>query len=533
MADKKDSNTGVPIVLDVIYRDRKDWIKWKRAVHHVLKNKDVLDLVDMENLTEDAEPPFPKPLPPNGFYLLNKEIKDQLLAEARGTSTAEITSLTLSEEEFLAHATTEQQTLYNTYYSRYRDRYKMWDEKRLRARTVEEWIITHIDASIALTFPIDISLHCLICRVRAHGASNLFTEAEEVRDNYDTVLEAASRSINPSKWYNMWLEAYGNAKAYCPEEVAGHRGIRRFIGAAGRIDQGFAAYETSRLSVLINTGGTMPTLDQVGAIFKDHIEQTHSSAGRGGRFANATLAGRDNNGKKSKTCVCGVSGGHKAIDCYNARAVILNEQHEQATSRRMEIVKNNLQKNNSWKWLVDKLNEGKKEDDDKKSNKGGKVPDLFIGAVLSSKPGSLVAFSVGNRAHHLSNSTIWDTGANTHVVNTIDLLDKGSARKSDPNDFVFVGDSSIAVAARGTRTITDVCLDENGNQTKALKLLNVAVIPYFHVNIVSATLMRKTGLWFCGVDETVRWGSLQDSVVIMRLHLEDDLHFVEYKPLPI
>ncbi|KAK4171455.1 hypothetical protein QBC36DRAFT_144738, partial [Triangularia setosa] len=115
----------------------------------------------------------------------------------------------------------------------------------------------------------------------------------------------------------------------------------------------------------------------------------------------------------------------------------------------------------------------------------------------------------------------------THVVNSRDLFVKGSYTKAAHDDWISVGDSTIQVYGRGKRIMERLCHGPNGHNTLDLTLEDVAFIPNFHVNIISGTLMRKSDLWLCGLDNTIRWGSLEESTVIINLHLTEDLQFAE------
>jgi hypothetical protein len=50
-------------------------------------------------------------------------------------------------------------------------------------------------------------------------------------------------------------------------------------------------------------------------------------------------------------------------------------------------------------------------------------------------------------------------------------------------------------------------------------LEDVAVVEGFHVNIVSEKKLRKRGVWYSGFDCTLRYGDLENSVILRKLLL--------------
>ncbi|OAQ63884.1 integrase, catalytic core [Purpureocillium lilacinum] len=58
----------------------------------------------------------------------------------------------------------------------------------------------------------------------------------------------------------------------------------------------------------------------------------------------------------------------------------------------------------------------------------------------------------------------------------------------------------------------------------------MAYVPRFHTNIVSGKRLKKKGLWYCGLDNTLRMGTFEDNDILCRLTEMYDLDIVEYKP---
>jgi hypothetical protein len=72
---------------------------------------------------------------------------------------------------------------------------------------------------------------------------------------------------------------------------------------------------------------------------------------------------------------------------------------------------------------------------------------------------------------------------------------------------------------------------KDGKNARALVLFDVAYVPRFHTNIVSARRLAGKGLWHCGVDNTFRVGTYGDNDILYRLTNHYDLGVVDYKPI--
>jgi hypothetical protein len=82
---------------------------------------------------------------------------------------------------------------------------------------------------------------------------------------------------------------------------------------------------------------------------------------------------------------------------------------------------------------------------------------------------------------------------------------------------------------RGTRTIKIYILNgRNGPCTEDLVLTNVALVPGFHVNVVSEARLRESGLWGSGFDGTLGWGTMEASTVMARLQCRFNLTFLQF-----
>ncbi|KAG5742630.1 hypothetical protein H9Q70_014617, partial [Fusarium xylarioides] len=159
------------------------------------------------------------------------------------------------------------------------------------------------------------------------------------------------------------------------------------------------------------------------------------------------------------------------------------------------------------------------------------VPDNFYANALLDpnvwyKEEPLHIFSAFRAfAHPLSESTIWDSGASMHLVNDKARLDPGTFKAVDR--IVESGTTSDKIIGKGKRTFKGIL---NGRD---LTISNVYMVEGFHVNIISSTRVRNSGLWMCEEDYTVRYGSADKNVIVCKLQLINNLIFLEYKQLDI
>jgi hypothetical protein len=186
----------------------------------------------------------------------------------------------------------------------------------------------------------------------------------------------------------------------------------------------------------------------------------------------------------------------------------------------------------------DKSNKGKSTFPGNLSDKGGTSgthahPVLLPNLAEHSAAG---IYSLWNSPHPLSDSTLLDNCGATNLVNDRSMLLEGSFVKSTPEDLVECGSSQLPIIGRGTRVMKGVLKGPNG-ESFDLTLHDVAVVENFHVNIISEARLYKTGLWFCGMDCTLRWNEeglpIGEHHVVRQLERRQNLVFFEYKPRSI
>jgi hypothetical protein len=115
-------------------------------------------------------------------------------------------------------------------------------------------------------------------------------------------------------------------------------------------------------------------------------------------------------------------------------------------------------------------------------------------------------------------------------VNDKNLLVPGSFIQAQDGESVEAGTTSFPILGKGKRVITNTLNTKQGKNRGTLTLENVAVVEGFHVNIVSEARLREKGLWYCGMDCTLRWGTIEQSRVLKELTRAHNLVFLEYNP---
>ncbi|KAG6060654.1 hypothetical protein E4U32_003345 [Claviceps aff. humidiphila group G2b] len=118
--------------------------------------------------------------------------------------------------------------------------------------------------------------------------------------------------------------------------------------------------------------------------------------------------------------------------------------------------------------------------------------------------------------HPLSKCTLFDNCGAMHVVNDRSLLVPGTF-KATTDDYLESGTSLISIVGRGKRVMKNIFNGKKGDHTVSLTLSDVAVVEGFHVNIVSASRVREQGVWYSNLDNTLRFGSYENSKIMATL----------------
>ncbi len=260
--------------------------------------------------------------------------------------------------------------------------------------------------------------------------------------------------------------------------------------------------------------------------------------GRTSHSAFATFNGQDEAGRESSngpraagngTCPCGGNHAHKPEACWNVlQALGLSiPKGKRVNEARVKRAKEAFEKGQFGR-IKRKL---------MSSNEPGRPekpiwpPDMTL-VILQQQTSTDSVFAI--TSHPLRDSTCYDSCASTDVVNSQDLLEPTTLRRATPDDIILVGDTSLAVHYRGTRVMKGALHGPEGRNTKDLILKDVAYVPNFHTNIISADKLFEKGFWFCHLDTTLRYGqSMTANVVVMTLQRKYGLLVAEYKPISL
>jgi len=140
-----------------------------------------------------------------------------------------------------------------------------------------------------------------------------------------------------------------------------------------------------------------------------------------------------------------------------------------------------------------------------------------------------VYLTISFNTHPFSESTLLNNCGAIHLVNKRELLVPGTFKKAHAQDYIDAGTQSIPISGRGTRVMKNALNGARGENTEDLTLTEVAVVEGFHVNIISEARLFKAGVWFSGIDCSLRYGEQGDNVVMKQLERRANLVFFEYK----
>ncbi|KAK0642976.1 hypothetical protein B0T16DRAFT_391582 [Cercophora newfieldiana] len=416
--------------IEAFFRERNDWPRWQKALKWVLTTHNVLHHVNFEDLTVAGQPTLTSaPKPPNPFYFLDAS-KQAKLPALHDDDNEPLERTTCTEEEFTKVSGATEKTTYEASMNRYDKRIQAWEKERDRVNEVKRWIHSHVDNSVINTVEASLTLHALIAELHPYAAVDTQFEKDQAIDEYNKTLALAGRSIGAQAWLRAWIEARNNVQQVAPEEIAGIRGIRRFLNAAQHYNAPLVNLQRLQAEQQNYKGLPPDSLVSYGEVFKATLEAE-------GKTVGATLGGRNERGE-SKPCVCGLKG-HDPVDCFAARTIVLGEKHEKRVkNERLKATKKALE-TPKWKWLVEKLK--KASTTSTASTAKASFPEqTALAAAVMANPQTHSVSATHTRRHRFADSTIWDNGANTHVVNSEDLLLPGSITKADYDDWGYEED---------------------------------------------------------------------------------------------
>nr|XP_036578962.1 reverse transcriptase domain protein [Colletotrichum truncatum]KAF6786345.1 reverse transcriptase domain protein [Colletotrichum truncatum] len=457
--------------------------------------------------------------------------------------------------------------------------------------SIQRWIKETVDKDILYAARSEIlannqrSLRALIQYLRKRYAPSESSSQTTVREEYLLLLEKANTSVNPQTWLRDFHRVLLRALRFRIPESQGTLASKTFLRAVGhRFAPSWATSELTEIVKIERKGDRIPTVSEYRDMLEDLLyEDTLYDKNRGKTSGvYATLAGRPSeaisDGKsgskgkgKSEACPCNKPHNANPLECtrveYALTGRIKPSQDKLSRDECKEIRKRINQSENydlraelarkGWIWATEPPsfrnpapprnrssgNTGSKAKSQQEENESEVTLKRNIHAVTISRellreisddfdsdydqPSVFATLLTG--PHVLSRSTVLDNCGATHLVNNLDLLESSSIKTCIGDERVDSGTASYPILAKGTWILPKALNGPDGDLTADLTLHNVGYVENFHVNIVSEALLRKTGIWYSGLDNTLRQGTYKNSVVVKHLVRKMNITFFEYK----
>ena len=447
-------------------------------------------------------------------------------------------------------------------------RYEIEKAKMTSLYKVIEWVHRTVSKDLmttAMTLVVaetegldDIPLKLLIKALKEINEPSRTSTIEDARKTYrDVLFRATQAGVKPEQWILEWTKALHVGMAYKISELEGIMGVKDFLKAVeSRIEPTWARHQLDEVNRREDDDEEVRSLTKYGKwlnmviaehghtkknahVFTTQAAPRDHRASRGGRGGGANRGSRAGGGGAPRAryvCVCGSEHPWKPEDCGKVQLALTGSTNYPLRDPLSNAKKTEVRRavyTSQWRalrtileskgWLTPQGGSGKPLSDDP-------VVITVIDPSLWKKELSVFS-TVTFGKHKLFDSTVIDNCGALHLVNHRDKLVPGSFIPSIHYESVESGTTSFPISGRGKRVIEKVLTGPAGPKTVDLVLTNVAVIDNFHVNIVSEALMTKSGIWYCGLDTTLRRGPLGSSTVICELTREHNITFLQYKPL--
>lgn len=459
---------------------------------------------------------------------------------------------------------------YNQELAMYKARSSVWAAKAERLQKLWNWVNASVSPTILSPVMVKLvtnkvtTLQSLVKALKEELAPTEASTKNQVRADYRQHLRAAKQGrAAPQDWFQKWSYLYRRAKAYELAEVDGELATQDFLDALShKIAPEWARTMSQKLIQDTTLGLETFDLEKVSRIFSGLMHEHTLRAGKDNPGVFATFGNRSDGAPGGSTgssnplefaCPCypkGRTHKWKPTECRRLETAVKGSSSppiKMSDSHRQEILQRLKQKEHKeTKGAIEQLNwtsnaplaitNGANRKVEFPGHIQAALIDPRMMQVLNepviTKPGvyNLMDFN----AHPLSESTILDNGAATHLVNSSDRLVPGTFRPSDPSDTVEAGTQAFPIAGRGARLFKNALHGKRGPYTEDLLLQDVVVVEGFHVNIISEARLQEKGVWYLGLDSSLRVGYIDDlngSVVCATLKRAHNLTFLEYKPL--
>ena len=428
----------------------------------------------------------------------------------------------------------------------YASRRLIYTEREKNEQTVRTWIAQTVEPSIytLVTNELsakqgDFSIRELLKGIKTQIAPSYSNMVQTTRLFYkETLREASQGNTRPDLWYIKWIKAYHEGSFYNIPEVQGTLAIREFIQAVGtRMAPDWAQTIETDLIRLERKDQEPQSVLEYAAEFNAFMQMRAPQQTRKGAYATLDESSGSQNRPHSASadCPCGRKHAWKPTECYTVQNAFTGKgklDHNFRNQVQQKTLHNErfseVRKALILKGII--TDESKVKRDSRKSIPSNIVavtidPTITEQAIEMSEG---VYTTIGTNRHPLSSCTLLDNCGALHLVNDHRLLSRGSFKSDQGENYVEAGTSYFRITGRGTRIIKSIFTDKEGNETIDLTLNEVAVVPDFHVNIVSEALLRKAGAWYIGFDCTLRFGDPSSSVILKRLVRKHNLTFLDY-----
>ena len=552
-------------------KSRSDWPNWYIQLTWHAKLRDVWDLVnpDAPNAPgmHDGAPQLPT---------ISSNIDERPPARSTRSQSAQPNEYNTQE----AQSSLEE---YHQELAMYKVKASVWAAKAERLQKLWNWVNATVSPAILSPVMVKLvtnnvtTLQALVRALKEELAPTDVSTQNQVRAEYRQHLGAAKQGRTaPQDWYQKWSYLYMRAKSYELAEVDGALAVQDFLDALShRIAPEWARTMNQRIIQDSILGLETLNLDQVSRVFGGLMHEHTIRSGKDNPGVFATFGNRSDinqgapNGNtrgsnaSGYSCPCrrkGMTHRWKPTECRRLETAVkgsssppveVSERHRQDIRQKLETreyrdVKKAIEQlgwTSGAPLAITASTEGHSNGTTRKVEFPGNVQAALIDPkmmqILSDPMATDERTGVYNlmdfNAHPLSNSTILDNGAATHLVNSADRLVPGTFRPADSTDTVEAGTQAFPVAGRGARLFKNALHGKRGPYTEDLLLKDVVVVEGFHVNIISEARLQEKGVWYLGLDSSLRVGYIEDlnrSVVCATLKRAHNLTFFEYKPLP-
>jgi hypothetical protein len=473
----------------------KDWDKWITVVRIYAENEDIWQYLNPDP-TYDADDP-------------TKVIPNEKLVKPARPTFADVKQGAQRIND-LNDAETRQ---YQALQSDYRDDRKEYEAKHKSIKELEKYVVRNIGNYLETIEKVK-GLEAQLKALKERVAPSDFARENEILDRYETVRKSA-KSSKIEDWVAKWQKVLAEAKALNLPDVQGIRPTRHFLQAVQSIDSAFSNYWMNQIEAKAIDGKKdwekdIPDGIKISNIFEKQYRALKSSHNKHGGAFPATFQGEEppqpqgqqsqgqqpqGQGKGRKpVCLCGKN--HYYGKCFYLNAAVrpdgwkpdqeIQNKIDQAIKEKPSL-KDAISR--SIKFITEKLGKSSKKEEKEGSTSSTPPAAAFAGFSQTLQPpqGNSIQTSLAPACFHtgklypLHNSFILDSGSDWHICNSIDRFIKGTYKPLNFSQSMWAGDGDATIEGYGEVIIRI----QTPSGTGVFRLLNVAYVPTFHVNVIS------------------------------------------------